>query len=888
MRVLLLPGPTQNAHAVRQALLASHPDSVVETSTRDAAADWLAANRECDAVVLDGLDPDETHLVAALRDQAPGLPVVILVSPDDPRAESRALLAGADEAIRRDEARLAHLGATLMRMARRDAHQRHWRVWHAGSDRELHRQLAARLGDDLVLAALSPDGRLSPPPQHPTTPTALILDARTDPEILLPGLRQLRDAHAGIAILVVAAPQHHTAFLRAGADDCVAGDVGVDRMLLGVDRIVSAQRVAAEVVALRVREHRLRALVEYLPEGVVLIAADRAVLAVNLAGLALLGAEEARHVIGRDVSEWLDPDPGEDLGALVAAVSTGESRTLQAVTRHAPPRRVELRAVPFQRDSGKPSAALVVLRETSAPAEPPAVLSSDDERGAGTAHVVATLEQALAEEQARADATERDLIAMRDALAGAEAHLAAALDRAEILDAERASADLRADDLLSRLAHLELESAERLQALTQERDMLRADAAQLQSLRAELPVLREAQRRITALEGQVADALPNRMQPRALELEISELRKSREQMSQLEAELERVRGELDAVQQVPATIEAAVDAETRWLLYEVASIGHLTTTPEARILGANDVAAQLLGHFSRDALQASGRLPEPLLLAAGAFSHRPTRFEVCLQHGEEGPLHWLVGLATPHAGIPATVTWMLIDVSEQRMQARRSRFLRRMEAITHVLSAATVECSTLVNRAGAVIDATAGLRPQVTADLEETRTALARTEAVLAQLSRFAIRRARKPTARDVRAMLDAAASVLVRLAGEDIACAIQTGDEPLHATLDPGEFEQFLTALVLAGRDALPLGGSLTFETSALSTGSHADNGSFMQPAVELSLRARGFGAQLPASTASLAELAARLGGHLSTSDTDDDGQTLLRIRLPRVFLMQ
>src|SRR5690606_14442579 len=176
------------------------------------------------------------------------------------------------------------------------------------------------------------------------------------------------------------------------------------------------------------------------------------------------------------------------------------------------------------------------------------------------------------------------------------------------------------------------------------RDELRRDAGQLQELRAELPALREAQRRVTALEGQLCETQIVRAQALALETEVSELRDAREHARRLESELATVRAELDARQQPPATLEAAVDEETRWLLYEVASIGHLTTTPDARILGANDMAAQLLGHFSRDALQASGRLPEPLLQAAGAFAHRPTRFEVCLQHGEDGPLHWIVGL----------------------------------------------------------------------------------------------------------------------------------------------------------------------------------------------------------------------------------------------------
>ena len=123
------------------------------------------------------------------------------------------------------------------------------------------------------------------------------------------------------------------------------------------------------------------------------------------------------------------------------------------------------------------------------------------------------------------------------------------------------------------------------------------------------------------------------------------------------AALADARQELDSLAQGAAT--DALDAETRWLLYEVASIGHVSTTLEGDILASNDVAAQLLGHFSPDALEAAGEMPRPLLQAAGPYSRRPSRFELCLQHGQDGPLHWLVGLALPQGGTPATVTCSL-------------------------------------------------------------------------------------------------------------------------------------------------------------------------------------------------------------------------------------
>lgn len=1030
MHVLLLPGPTRDADEVRESLVASRPGTHVEVCEADRAVAWLAGNAPCDMVVVDAahLGDGDASLLPALRAQRPGLPIAVLVAAGDAPAEARALLAGADASVASDGHGLDRLAALLMHNRRRDVHtqRRGWRLWFAGRDTELRRQLAGLLGDRVLLMSLAADGRLVPKIEEPSAATALIVDGRERPGEILLGLRRVREAHPSLATIVVADERHHVAFLGLGADDCLPPGADVERILLAVDRLVSARQVAAEVVALRARENRLRALVEYLPDPVVLVSPARTVLAVNLAGLELLGAEEAQHVIGRELSVWLTPEVDGSLDAFVDAVSAGTVLDQRAATRHATaPRPVTLRGVPFQREPGKPSSVLVVIHETVATAPTVDVQASPDdtdmspgwqeiealraqvaslshdiavaheavqltsrrnveleadvaarvERERRQAELVASLEHdlevqrtradeharavaltgtattalehLLADEHARAaalvdivgqtrealaranvriatlEAEERNstgerqrlreqVSALEQRLAQAEARVAASAaleqtlaslrtDREDLVDAlaaaqhdagvhgaAHAEAAQRAEVLSARLTKLEREYAERMGALSLERDALRQDVGQLQALRTELPTLREAQRRVAALEGQLSETQMVRAQALALESEVSELRDAREQARRLEAELARTRAELEARPQPPARLEATVDEETRWLLYEVASIGHLTTTPDARILGANDMAAQLLGHFSRDALQASGRVPDPLLLAAGAFAHRPARFEVCLQHGDEGPLHWIVGLATPHAGVPATVTWMLIDVSEQRLQARRSRFLRRMEAMTHVLSAATAESSTLLERVRPLLDAASDTRTvREDVDVEAVRTALARTHAVLTQLSGFARIRARRAGVRDVRTLLDQTAPVLVHVAGEDIACTIETTAEPLHATLEPAEFEQFVTALVMAGRDALPLGGRLTLGLSPVNIDTRDDGAFFMRPSIELVLRGEGYGAQMPDDVTALQERAQRLGGTLVT-EFDGRGEMRIVVRLARVFVTQ
>ncbi len=349
-----------------------------------------------------------------------------------------------------------------------------------------------------------------------------------------------------------------------------------------------------------------------------------------------------------------------------------------------------------------------------------------------------------------------------------------------------------------------------------------------------------------------------------------------------DAALAEARDEIE--QLARAGVSEALDSETRWLLYEVAAIGHVSTTPDGRILSANDIAAQLLGHFSSSVFEAAGSMPQPLVDVAGAFARRPSRFELCLQHGEDGPLHWIVGLAVPQAGAPGTVTWFLIDVSEQRLQARRSRFLRRMDALTHVLAAATAECSTLLDTGGhALTVARDRLADDV--DVEQAVQALSRARAVLAQLSGFARRRARRPVLKDLRALIEQMSAVLVHATGDEIAWSMHTGDSPLYVSLDAAELEQCLSALVTQAREALPLGGRMRLALEPVLRDASQEEGRGTRPEVRMTIELQGYGLQAVTTPQTLETQLMRLGVELTTAQPDHL-TTQLVLALPRVFL--
>ena len=207
-----------------------------------------------------------------------------------------------------------------------------------------------------------------------------------------------------------------------------------------------------------------------------------------------------------------------------------------------------------------------------------------------------------------------------------------------------------------------------------------------------------------------------------------------------------------------------------------------------------------------------------------------------------------------------------------------------MESLTHVLSAATAECTTLVDTGGrALTSARDKLAGEV--DVDQAIQALSRTQAVLAQLAGFARRRARRPALRDMRALLDQVSPVLVHVTGDDVTWTMDTGEAPLFASFDAAEFEQCLTALVTQVREALPLGGQIRLRLAAEMLDASVEDGRGTRPEVAMTLELQGYGLQPLTIPPAVQTQIMRLGAELTTTSADHL-TTRVVLRMPRVFV--
>ncbi|HEY9445644.1 MAG TPA: ATP-binding protein [Burkholderiales bacterium] len=113
------------------------------------------------------------------------------------------------------------------------------------------------------------------------------------------------------------------------------------------------------------REQRLQTIFECQPECLKLQAADGTILAMNPAGLAMVGAQCAEQVVGKSVYEFIAPEHRERYHAISASVFDGRSDSMEfrLLGFNGRQRMIETRVVPMRDAAGAVVAALALTRD---------------------------------------------------------------------------------------------------------------------------------------------------------------------------------------------------------------------------------------------------------------------------------------------------------------------------------------------------------------------------------------------------------------------------------------------------------------------------------------------------------------------------------------------
>jgi hypothetical protein len=159
------------------------------------------------------------------------------------------------------------------------------------------------------------------------------------------------------------------------------------------------------------------------------------------------------------------------------------------------------------------------------------------------------------------------------------------------------------------------------------------------------------------------------------------------------------------------------------------------------------------------------------------------------------------------------------------------------------------------------------------ADLAARNAALAR------QLATFGRRQARTVATVNINDAIRQAGPMLAQLVGDYIGFEIRVGPAAT-LTADAQDLDHLVSSLVTSGRDALPAGGSLLLETSAVAREDALS--AELGPSTRVSLTASGYGVQHPGDVLALTLVARRAGADLRIS-SEPGWQLQLHALFPR-----
>jgi PAS domain S-box-containing protein len=261
------------------------------------------------------------------------------------------------------------------------------------------------------------------------------------------------------------------------------------------------------------------------------------------------------------------------------------------------------------------------------------------------------------------------------------------------------------------------------------------------------------------------------------------------------------------------------------------------------------------------------------------------------------------------AGRPQRMIGAIVDVTRRRELEEELLQAHKMEAVGRLAGGVAHDFNNLLT---AIIGSTALAARRTAGDerlaryLREIGGAADRAAALTTQLLAFSRRQVLHPEVVSLNAVVAEVESLLRRLIGEHIELQVSLAGELGHVRIDKGQIGQVLINLCLNGRDAMPRGGRLVVETSAvewrdgdpgrppeLGPGPHvvlsvSDEGSGMdtetlhhlfEPFFTTKARGKGTGLGLSSSHG----IVRQSGGHIGVESRVGKGTTF-RVYLPRV----
>jgi len=160
---------------------------------------------------------------------------------------------------------------------------------------------------------------------------------------------------------------------------------------------------------------------------------------------------------------------------------------------------------------------------------------------------------------------------------------------------------------------------------------------------------------------------------------------------------------------------------------------------------------------------------------------------------------------------------VLMDVTGRRQLEEQLRQAQKMEAIGMLAGGVAHDFNnllTIITGYSQLILNNLGSGDPNRHSAEQIMKAGERAASLTTQLLAFSRRQVLQPRVLELNKLVKSLSTMLQRLIGEDIDLKLELASDLGRVSADPGQLEQVLMNLVVNARDAMPKGGSLTFET--------------------------------------------------------------------------